>query len=199
MTAIAHPPVQCSKRTASAVFFLLALACWGLAASAQEAVYRCGHEYTNKPRDLQRCERLASQAVTVITGTRPAAPPPAKPAKTASTEGEGSSPMAKTPAAIQAPMPETGSTTRAQQAARDEHAREVLLQELSKAQAQLAQLQQTFNHGTPEKWASESRHHQQYLERVAGLKAAIERSERDIDSLQRELARRPVLAHPRTP
>jgi hypothetical protein len=198
MTTIAHPPVQCPKRTASAVLFFLVLA-WGLAASAQEVVYRCGHEYTNKPRDLQDCERLASQAVTVITGTRPAAPPPAKPAKTVSTEGEGSSPMAKTPAATQALMPETGSTARAQQAARDEHAREVLLQELSKAQAQLAQLQQTFNHGAPEKWASESRHHQQYLERVAGLKAAIERSERDIDSLQRELARRPVLAHPRSP
>jgi hypothetical protein len=196
MTTIAHPPVQCPKRTASAVLFLLVLA-WGLAASAQEAVYRCGHEYTNKPLDLRGCERLASQAVTVITGTRPAAPPPAQPAMTASTGGAGA--IAKTAAAIQAPMPETGSTTRAQQAARDEHAREVLLLELSKAQAQLAQLQQTFNHGAPEKWASESRHHQQYLERVAGLKAAIERSERDIDSLQRELARRPVLAHPRTP
>jgi hypothetical protein len=196
MTTIAHAPVQCPKRTASAVLFLLVLA-WGLAASAQDVVYRCGHEYTNKPRDLQDCERLASQAVTVITGTRPSAPPPAKQAMTASTGGSG--PMAKTPATTQALMPETGSTARAQQAARDEHAREVLLQELSKAQAQLAQLQQTFNNGAPEKWASESRHHQQYLERVAGLKAAIERSERDIDSLQRELARRPVLAHPRSP
>jgi uncharacterized protein Yka (UPF0111/DUF47 family) len=53
-----------------------------------------------------------------------------------------------------------------------------------------------YNQDEPVKWASESRNHQKYLDRVAALKAAIDRSERDIDSLQRELARRPVAANP---
>jgi uncharacterized protein Yka (UPF0111/DUF47 family) len=53
-------------------------------------------------------------------------------------------------------------------------------------------LQQAYQQGEPEKWASEARNHQKYLDRVAALKAQIERTERDIDSLQRELARRPV-------
>lgn len=194
MTTIAHPPVQCLKRTASAVLFLLALfGC--LAAAAQQAIYRCGHEYTNMPRDLQACEPLVPQAITVITGTRPAAAPTAKPA--AALKGTG--PAAQTAASSQALMPEGDSATRAKQAARDELARDVLTQELVKAQAQRAQLQQTYNQGEPEKWVSESRNHQKYLDRVASLKAAMARSERDIDSLQRELARRPVPVQPRTP
>jgi cell fate (sporulation/competence/biofilm development) regulator YmcA (YheA/YmcA/DUF963 family) len=49
------------------------------------------------------------------------------------------------------------------------------------------------------KWASESRNHQKYLDRVAALKSSIERTQRDIDSLQRELDRRPVVASTRTP
>lgn len=194
MTAIAQAPVQCLKRTASVVLFLPALlGCW--TAAAQQAIYRCGHAYTNMPRDLQACERLIPQAITVITGTRPAPAPPAKSAVALNSTGH----VAQTAAAGQALMSEADSATRAQQAARDEQARDVLTQALVKAQAQRAQLQQIFNQGEPDKWASESRNHQKYLDRVASLQAAMAQSERDIDSLQRELTRRPVLVQPRTP
>ena len=85
------------------------------------------------------------------------------------------------------------------QSERDGLARTILMQELDKARAQLAQLVQSYNQGEPEKWAAETRNHQKYLDRVASMLAAIERTERDIDSLQRELTRRPVQTSRRTP
>ena len=72
---------------------------------------------------------------------------------------------------------------------RELQARGILLGELEKSRQQLAELLQQYNQGEPEKWASESRNHQKYLDRVAALKAAIDRTGRDIESLQRELSR----------
>ncbi|MCE2781242.1 hypothetical protein [Limnohabitans sp.] len=153
---------------------------------AQEAIYRCGHEYTNAPRDVRQCERMAAQAVTVITGTRPSPPRAVAAApSTAATEVRTS--------------PETARSAQPQQAERDLHARTIVGQELDKARQQLTLLVQEYNDGEPVKWASESRHHQRYLDRVTALKASIERTQRDIDSLQRELDRRPVVASTRAP
>ena len=205
MTTIAHPPVQCLKRTASAVLFLLGLSS-GLPAQAQQSVYRCGQEYTNAPREPALCEPLAPQAITVINGTRPTPSPAAAavpgPLPTAV-------PRRSTPAEPGAAAPELAGQPRTpavpartpdvQQSERDAQARTILMQELDKARAQLAQLVQSYNQGEPEKWAAETRNHQKYLDRVAGMLAAIERTERDIDSLQRELARRPVQTSRRTP
>ena len=78
-------------------------------------------------------------------------------------------------------------------------ARTVLSQELDKAKGQLSHLVQAYNQGEPEKWAAEARNHQKYLSRVAEMKAAIERTERDINSLQHELARRLIQAPSQTP
>ena len=153
---------------------------------AQEAIYRCGHEYTNAPRDVRQCERMAPQAVTVITGTRPSPPRAAAPVPSASLTETRTS-------------PETLRSAQPQQAERDLHARTIVGQELDKARQQLTVLVQEYNDGEPVKWASESRHHQRYLDRVSALKAAIERTQRDIDSLQRELDRRPVVASNRAP
>ena len=149
---------------------------------SQEAIYRCGHEYTNAPRDVRQCERMAPQAVTVISGTRPSSPPRATfplPSAAANEPRSGS---------------ETPRSVQPQQAERDLHARTIVSQELDKARQQLTVLVQEYNDGEPIKWASESRHHQRYLDRVSSLKASIERTQRDIDSLQRELDRRPVVA-----
>lgn len=202
MRMLAHPPVQRSPRTASAVLFLpfptvSAILFWlllttGQAVQAQQAVYRCGQEYTNAPREPSLCEPLAPQAITVINGTRPA---PAAPATL---------PMRRTEPGVPAGASAGQSRTPAlpphlQQSERDAQARTILTQELDKARAQLAQLVQHYNQGEPEKWATETRNHQKYLDRVAEMKAAIERTERDIDSLQRELARRPVQTSRRTP
>jgi hypothetical protein len=196
MRTIAHPPVQCQKRTASAVLFLLLTA--GMAVQAQQAVYRCGQEYTNAPREPGLCEALAPQAITVISGTRPTASPAAGAVVSSrSTSAEPAAPVAsagqpRTPA-VPARTPDV------QQSERDAQARTIVMQELDKARAQLAQLVQSYNQGEPEKWAAETRNHQKYLDRVAETKAAIERTERDIDSLQRELTRRPVQTSRHTP
>jgi hypothetical protein len=182
-----------------AVLFLLVLIA-GFAAQAQQAVYRCGQEYTNAPREPALCEPLAPQAITVIGGTRPAPSSAAAPA---------ASPKRSTPAEPGATAPTWAGQPRTptvpartpdvQQSERDAQARTILTQELDKARAQLAQLVQSYNQGEPEKWAAETRNHQKYLDRVAGMLAAIERTERDIDSLQRELARRPVQTSRSTP
>jgi hypothetical protein len=191
MHTIAHPPVQCLERTASAVLFLLLMFA-GLTAQAQQAIYRCGHEYTNAPREPRLCETLATQAITVINGTRPISN--ANPA--APLQAGRSTPD---PGAADAALAVQPRTPDVQQSERDAQARTILTQELDKARAQLAQLVQSYNQGVPEKWATESRNHQKYLDRVADMKAAIERTERDIDSLQRELARRTVQTSRRTP
>ena len=196
MTTIAHAPVQCPKRTASAVLFLLLTA--GMSAQAQQAVYRCGHEYTNAPREPGLCEALAPQAITVISGTRPTASPAA--AAVVSTRSPPAEPAAAVASAGQLRTPAVPvRTPDVQQSERDAQARTIVMQELDKARAQLAQLVQSYNQGEPEKWAAETRNHQKYLDRVAEMKAAIERTERDIDSLQRELTRRPVQTSRRTP
>ena len=152
---------------------------------AQEAIYRCGHEYTNAPRDVRQCERMAAQAVTVITGTRP-------PSRVVAPVPSASVTDTRT-------SPDTSRSAPPQQAERDLHARTIVGQELDKARQQLTVLVQEYNDGEPVKWASESRHHQRYLDRVSALKASIERTQRDIDSLQRELDRRPVVASTRAP
>jgi hypothetical protein len=157
---------------------------------AQEVIYRCGQEYTNTPRNAVQCERLSSQAITVVPGTRPsgavlAAPRPA--------------PLDKAEPSGERTKVEPSRQTTAPQTERDAQARTIVAQELDKARQQLGQLLEEYNQGEPVKWASEARNHQKYLDRVAALKASIERTERDIDSLQRELARRPVLAKTGTP
>ena len=220
MSTIAHPPVQCPTRTASAVLFSwlpsasavlfsLWLSALGVAlssppAQAQQAVYRCGQEYTNAPREPALCEPLAPQAITVINGTRPALQPQAAsavPTRSAPAEPVPTAPVAT--ASAMAGQPRTPAVpTRlpdVQQSERDGQARTILMQELDKARAQLAQLVHSYNQGEPEKWAAETRNHQKYLDRVAEMKSAIERTERDIDSLQRELSRRPVHTSVRMP
>ena len=217
MSTIAHPPVQCPTRTASAVLFswlpsasavlfLLWLSALGLVlssqpAQAQQAVYRCGQEYTNAPREPALCEPLAPQAITVINGTRPALQPQASTAAAVPTRSAPAEPVATAPNAAGQPRTPAVPTRLpdVQQSERDGQARTILMQELDKARAQLAQLVHSYNQGEPEKWAAETRNHQKYLDRVAEMKAAIERTERDIDSLQRELSRRPVHTSVRMP
>jgi hypothetical protein len=210
MTNIAHAPVQCPTRTASAVLFSLwpsalvvlfgLLLSAGLAAQAQQTVYRCGQEYTNAPREPSLCEPLAPQAITVIGGTRPA-PLPQAAVTAVPTRSTPAETLANAPGAAGQPRTPAVPTRLpdVQQSERDGQARTILMQELDKARAQLAQLVHSYNQGEPEKWAAESRNHQKYLDRVAEMRAAIERTERDIDSLQRELSRRPVHTSVRMP
>ena len=152
-------------------FFWLSLAggVW-----AQQPVYRCGHEYTNAPQDASRCERMAPQSVTVIPGTRV----------------QGAQQAATTSAPTSLPMPVPPAALSVPQNQRDDMARSILDTELAQARQRHTQLLQEYQQGEPVRTPPEVKHPQKYQERVARLKAALERSQRDIDSLQRELTRR---------
>ena len=143
-------------------FLLLTLA--GSAALAQQPVFRCGQEYTNAPVDPTGCERLAGQAVTVIAGTRVQ--------------------VGTTPAVSEASpsSPSVAKVESASQKQRDDMARAIVSAELDKARQRHAELQLQYRKAQqPSDSAAQSQ-----------LKAAIDRTQRDIDSLQRELDRRPA-------
>ena len=148
-------------------FFLLLGLC--TAAMAQQAVYRCGQEYTNAPADPRQCERLPEQpAVTVIPGTR-------------------------VQAATAAPAPSSAATVSAMpQRQRDAMARSVLQAELEQTRERHQRLLQEYRQGEPERLPEETLDPQRYRERVARLQAAVERAGRDVRSLEREIARLPA-------
>ena len=165
---------------------MLLCAAAGTSVLAQEQVYRCGQEYTNAPKDASRCERLSPQSVTVIPGLKPArveAPAPS---------AQPAAPSTGTPAAA-APAPSGAPwSLDAPQRQRDQQARTIVATELERTRQRHAELVQEYRQGAPAKTEAEVSNPQKYQERVAQLKAAIERHERDMDSLQRELARRPA-------
>jgi hypothetical protein len=74
---------------------------------------------------------------------------------------------------------------------RDAQASVLLQMELQKAQARHAELLQLWRNGEPERQADEQRQPQKYQERVAQLRATLQRSEADVAGLLRELARLP--------
>ncbi|WP_029000179.1 hypothetical protein [Azohydromonas australica] len=125
------------------------------------------------------CQPMLAMPVTVPQGPRSrgaGAPAPAAPAEPASAAVASSAPRGA----------ERGGD--AQQRARDSDARAILQTELQREQSRLQQLLAEYNDGRPERRGDE-RNYQRYLDRVAALKASIERSSADIAALQRELAR----------
>ena len=161
---------------------ILGLCCAGTSALAQQAIYRCGNEYTNVVSDptARGCKLIQGANVTVVPGTR--AQPPA--------------PKAGDEAAVPAasvPRPRVAS---GDQKARDADARQILLAELKKAESRQADLLREYNNGEPERRSDETRNYQKYLDRVAELKASLARNESDIASIRRELARQPAASAP---
>jgi len=144
------------------------------AASAQTTIYRCGNSYTNDRAEAvsKNCKAVEGGNVTVVQGTKP---------------NGGATPVTSAPQAAARPggqRVEAGA-----QRARDDEARSILEAELKKAQTRQADLEKEYNNGQPEMLGPEHRNHQKYLDRVAEMKAAIDRNERDIQGLTRELAR----------
>jgi len=148
-------------------FFFCVVGLLAAAAAAQQVVYRCGQEYTNAPMDARGCERLSPQAITTVSGTRVQGASPSGPAVAAS------------------------AARSVDQVQRDGMARSIVSAELAQAQRRHADLLAEYRQGEPLKSPEELQSAAQYQERVARLKAAVERSQRDLDSLQRELTRRP--------
>lgn len=141
----------------------------GLGAQETVRVYRCGNAYTNQPEPGRQCKPMSGGHVTVIEGTRVL--------------------RASEVAPTSAPAASDAKVDGAQQRQRDAQAQVVLQAELQKAQAQRQELLRQWNQGEPERRADELRQPQKYQERVAQLRAALQRAEADVAGLQRELAR----------
>jgi hypothetical protein len=138
---------------------------------AQGRIYRCGNEYTNAvPAGQKGCKLLEGGNVTVVKGTRVSAAPMQVAAATQSGQRVDS----------------------AQQRSRDAEARLILESELRKAETRREELTREYNGGEPEILGPEARNHQKYLDRVAELKASLERTDNDIAGIRRELARVPA-------
>ncbi|MFP5467052.1 MAG: hypothetical protein ACLGG8_05925 [Gammaproteobacteria bacterium] len=147
----------------------------GAAAHAQGKIYRCGNEYTNDPKLAKEkgCKLMEGGNITIIQGTTPRA-------SSEGSTGRGSA---------AAPRPATPAS--AEQRARDSDARAILETELRRAQERLSEARKAYADGNPEKQGIEGRNHQRYLDRVAELKAAVDRAEADVVGIERELSRLP--------
>ena len=157
----------------------LALAAVTADALAQARIWRCGNTYTNEELKGQGCKLVEGANVTVVQGTR--------------VNGVASAPrevrVGGTPQTVSAPGASGQRIDSTEQRARDGEARTILEAELKKAEARHEELLREYNNGAPEKQGAESKNYQKYLDRVAELKASIERNEKDIAGLKRELGR----------
>ncbi|MGZ8260019.1 MAG: hypothetical protein ACXWUL_05640 [Caldimonas sp.] len=139
-------------------------------------MYRCpGNDYRNtlSAREAEKlgCRKVEGAPVTVIQTTRPrASTGTTNAAATSSAPGVRVDPVA--------------------QRARDSDARRILESELKSEEAKLATMEKEFNAGQPER-RGEERNFQKYLDRVAEMRAAIERKQLDITALRREIQKLP--------
>ena len=143
-----------------------------LSASAQTTIWRCGNTYTNDKAEASAkgCKAVEGGNVTIVQGTK--------------VNGNNASRNMVTAPSVGDKRVESG-----EQKARDAEARGILEAELKKAEARRAELVREYNNGEPEKQGAEGKNYQKYLDRVAELKASIERTDQDIAGLKRELAR----------
>jgi hypothetical protein len=160
------------------------MAAWAQSpASAGGVVYRCPGPpvlYTDALTATEarerNCRTIEGAPITVVQGGRPRAAAPT-----------GSAP---TPNAGAAPRPADTRVDPAAQRARDSDARRILSEELRREEERLAAMQKEFNNGEPERRGDE-RNYQRYLDRVAEMKAAIQRKEGDVAAIRRELTKLP--------
>lgn len=144
----------------------------GTGSWAQDRIYRCGNEYTNTVPESQakNCKLISGGNVTVVQSHKP---------------------NANRVAAVT----QSGQRVDAgDQRAKDSDSRLILEAELKKAETRQAELLKEYNNGEPERLGVETRNNQKYIDRVAELKASINRNERDIDGIRRELSRVPTAA-----
>ena len=145
-------------------------------AQAEDHIYRCGNEYTNTVPVGQKnnCKLVTGGNVTVIQ--RQSFVNPFRVAATTSSDRR---------------------VDASAQRSRDSDARQILESELRKAETRKEELAREYNNGEPERIGPEARNYQKYLDRVAELKADLDRNESDIAGLQRELGRIPASTGPK--
>jgi hypothetical protein len=146
---------------------------------ASVAVYRCPgppvlytDQITSAEARERGCRLIEGSPVTVIQMPRPRAAAP---------QANSASPARGGP---DSRVDQTAQRTR------DAEARRILEAELKREEDKLAALKREYNNGEPERLGNE-RNYQTYIDRVAGLKASITRSESDIAALKREIAKLP--------
>jgi hypothetical protein len=150
--------------------------------SAQQAVYKCGQEITNQPTDPQRCERLSISRPTQIEGTRVQQMAPAQ--STRANHGPADvSPSSRSQDAVPQPLLSQDPHNRKVQA------RTILEDELQKLSAKYAELVQANNQGRPGPLPGGATQSADDLLRANELKVQLQRVERDMQALQRELSR----------
>lgn len=157
-----------SVRMCLGTFVLVSLA---LSATANQVVYKCGQEITNQPTDPKLCQPLNISQPTQIEGTR---------VQTSSHKGTGT-------AVMDASVVQTGPA--ADSLERKAQARTILEDEWRKLSAQYAELVQQYNRGKSTPLAGETMHQTNDPQRAMALKAQVQRMERDLQALQRELSR----------
>jgi len=140
---------------------------------AQNEVYLCVDESGKKEYKntgiTKGCKKVELPGITMI---------PAPPKKTVA-QTVAAKPAANTPA----DFPRVDSGT---QKARDNDRRQILLDEMKNEEQKLANLRKDFNNGEPERRGDE-RNYAKYQERVAAMKEDIERAEKNIEALKREI------------
>lgn len=156
------------------VVCLLALGVAPWAVAVAQIVYKCpGNLYTDslsaKEANDKGCKALEGAPVTVIQSA-----PPRRAAEPAT--------------AAPSPRPADSRVAPSDQRERDADKRRILEDELRREEEKLAVLKREYNNGEPERRGDE-RNYQKYLDRVAEMKAGIERSESDVTALRRELAK----------
>lgn len=169
-----------NRKMRNVVIGTLLLTLAGSAVWAQDRIYRCGNEYINNANLAKQrgCKAVEGGNVTVIQSQGSNAAP-------ARSSG-GASNAARPAASAPANAPRVSSET---QASRDNDARTILEAELAKSQERLSTLEAEYNGGDPVRTALELRNPQGYIERKANLKADIERTQADIEGIQREISR----------
>lgn len=153
-----------------------------LSVSAQHAVYKCGQEITNQPTDPQRCERLSLSQPTQIEGTRVQQMAPAQSTRT----NNGSAdilPTARSQDAVPQPSLSPDPNNRKVQA------RTILEDEWQKLSAKYAELVQANNQARPGPLPGGTPQSADDMVRANELKVQLQRVERDMQALQRELSR----------
>jgi hypothetical protein len=167
------------------------LACWiALALNAQfaladQAVYKCGQEITNQPIDPKLCQQLNISQPTQIDGTR--VQPLVQKGTESRVSGKSETPETNPPQAAT-----SLSTLTADAPDRKAQARTILEDEWQKLTTQYTELVHLYNRGQPTPLAGESLHQPNYQQRTLALKAQLQRVERDLQALQRELGRHGV-------
>lgn len=150
-------------------------------AYAQSDVYLCldergRREYRNTGI-TKSCKKVELPGITMIPAPAPV-PAPASVKKATSTQTASTKPTSSP-----ADFPRVDSGT---QKARDSDRRQILLDEMKSEEQKLADLKKEYSNGEPERRGDE-RNYAKYQERVATMKEDIERTEKNIEALKREL------------